>query len=394
MNATGAGGIVAIGFGPGSSSLLRRLEQAGLTGETRWPPSPRTGAEDRRPPTAEPAGRWLARRWPHVRAVVAVGACGLVTRLIAPLVGDKRRDPAVLVLDPGGRFVIPLLGGHGAGGEQLCHEIAALVDARAVLTGGSSTGGRLALDAFGRAWGWRRGTGAWDGLMVKAAGPAGVAVRQACGQPLWRDLEAARNLADGGTGHPAPDELVIDAELGPGCRWHPPCLWLGVGCERNTSLSLLERLVDRTLARAGLAPEAVAALATVTRKGDEAALLRLAERRQWPLRLFPAGELARVPVPHPSERVAREVGTPSVAEAAALLGASATPTAAPRLLVPKTIERPGPGERGAATLAVALARRQWAPGRGSLHLVGSGPGSLDLLTGDARRALAEATVWV
>jgi cobalt-precorrin 5A hydrolase/precorrin-3B C17-methyltransferase len=64
------------------------------------------------------------------------------------------------------------------------------------------------------------------------------------------------------------------------------------------------------------------------------------------------------------------------------------------LVVPKTIERAAPGERGAATLAVALASRQWAPQRGELHLVGSGPGQLDLLSGDARAALARATVWV
>jgi cobalt-precorrin 5A hydrolase/precorrin-3B C17-methyltransferase len=62
--------------------------------------------------------------------------------------------------------------------------------------------------------------------------------------------------------------------------------------------------------------------------------------------------------------------------------------------VPKRIERAAAGERGAATLAVALAERQWAPQRGALHLVGSGPGGLDLLSGDARRALATATVWV
>jgi cobalt-precorrin 5A hydrolase / precorrin-3B C17-methyltransferase len=62
--------------------------------------------------------------------------------------------------------------------------------------------------------------------------------------------------------------------------------------------------------------------------------------------------------------------------------------------VPKTIERAGAGERGAATLAVAQTPEQWSPSRGALHLVGSGPGRLDLLTGDARRALAAATVWV
>jgi cobalt-precorrin 5A hydrolase/precorrin-3B C17-methyltransferase len=84
------------------------------------------------------------------------------------------------------------------------------------------------------------------------------------------------------------------------------------------------------------------------------------------------------------------MGTASVAEAAALLAAG--PGA--RLLAAKQVLHGAEGERGAATLAVAQAREQWAPRRGRLHLVGSGPGRLDLLTPDARRALAEATVWV
>jgi cobalt-precorrin 5A hydrolase/precorrin-3B C17-methyltransferase len=191
---------------------------------------------------------------------------------------------------------------------------------------------------------------------------------------------------------------VIGHQLGNGCHWHPPCLWLGMGCERGTSRSVLTRLLERTLESHGLAAAAVAGLATLDRKNDEPALLEMSRRRGWPMRLFTAEELMPVPVPHPSAAVQRDVGTASVAEAAALLAARRhgrlnDETWAP-LLVEKTIERAGPGEQGAATLAIALAERQWAPHRGELHLVGSGPGRLDLLTADARRALARATVWV
>ncbi|MFO7629213.1 MAG: precorrin-3B C(17)-methyltransferase, partial [Prochlorococcaceae cyanobacterium] len=185
-------------------------------------------------------------------------------------------------------------------------------------------------------------------------------------------------------------DLVISHRLGPGCRWHPPCLWLGLGCERLSSTALLERLVDQTLSELGLAAEAVAGLASINRKGDEAALLALAERRGWPLQLWTAEQLGAVPVPNPSAAVAREMGTASVAEAAALLAAGPESF----LLKAKTIERAQPGERGAATLAIAQAASQWAPQRGALHLVGSGPGALDLLTPEARLALAEASVWV
>jgi cobalt-precorrin 5A hydrolase/precorrin-3B C17-methyltransferase len=380
--------IIALGFSPAAEAVLTQLEQAGLPQETR-----RDGDGE--------SGAWLAERWGEVSAVVAVGACGLVTRLIAPLLRDKQHDPAVVVVDPEGRYAIPLLGGHAAGGEGLALEIAGLLAGQAVLTGASGARGRLALDAFGSAWGWRRGTGDWRALMVQAAGGQPVVAAQESGLDLWRVLPAADGLVFGPVSDPQAGvgvaDLVVGHHVGAGCRWHPPCLWIGIGCERDTSESLLERLVQTALQEHDLAEDAVAGLASVTVKGDERGLLSLAERRGWPLRLYPADRLAAVPVPNPSAVVARELGTPSVAEAAALLAAAegnGEPFPSTPLLVPKRIGRASTGERGAATLAVALAGRQWAPGRGALHLVGSGPGGLNWLTGDARRALAASTVWV
>jgi cobalt-precorrin 5A hydrolase/precorrin-3B C17-methyltransferase len=370
------------------------------------------------------ASETLASAWPHSAGFVVVGATGLVTRLIAPLLQDKRRDPAVVVVDPLGRFAIPLLGGHGAGAEALSQRVAALLGGTAVLSGASSGSGRLALDAFGSQWGWRRGGGDWDALMRHGAAWDGrLPVRQEAGSRLWRQLPAAAPHGERSEGDqaspitPAPvttqlpaatpspaaapepatidaaaehRELLVTAGEGPGCRWHPPCLWLGIGCERGTDLALLERLVVEGLAAAQLAVAAVAGLASIDRKGDEPALLELAAKRGWPLRLFQAEQLAQVPVPNPSAVVAAEMGTASVAEAAALLAAGA----GAQLLLPKQIERRQAGENGAATLAICQALDQWAPQRGQLHLVGSGPGRLDLLTPAARQALASSSAWV
>jgi cobalt-precorrin 5A hydrolase/precorrin-3B C17-methyltransferase len=371
--------IWALGFSGSSTLLLDRLAQAGLV-------DGRVGPDDQ--PTPRDC---LVDQWPSAAAFVIVGACGLVTRLIAPLLTGKDSDPAVVVVDAEGRFAIPLLGGHAAGADRLSQRIAASFGGQAVLTGATTAAARLSLDSFGTAWGWRRGTGDWSALMHTAARESGpIAVEARHGSRRWLELPAAAGLHTGSSLETAHRDMVVDIQMGEGCRWHPPSLWLGLGCERNTSLSLLKRLVDQTLAELQLAPEAVAGLASIDRKADETALLALATERQWPVRWFAAASLANVPVPNPSPAVAKEMGTASVAEAAALLAAG--PGA--QLLQAKRIERTSGAEQGAATLAIALAESQWAPQRGQLHLVGSGPGSLDLLTGDARRALADATVWV
>ncbi len=370
-------GVWGLGFSPGAAKVLAQLEAAGvIQGQLDG-----SGA--------------LRELWPEAQAFVVVGACGLVVRQIAPLLQGKDQDPAVVVVDPKGTFAVPLLGAHQAGGDALSQRVAAVLDAQVVATGASSGAGRLALDSFGRPWGWRQGReGDWSALMQRSAQAAlPIRVHQEAGSRHWQELPAATGISLA-PALDSPDQpeanLRISHRQGPGCRWHPPCLWLGMGCERNTSVELLERLVDDTLHANGLAPEAVAGIASIDRKADEPALLELAQRRQWPLRWFSAAQLSAVAVPNPSATVAEEMGTASVAEAAALLGAG--PGAG--LLVPKTIRHRKGEERGAATLAIGLAEGQWSPTTGELHLVGSGPGRLDLLTPEARRVLAEASVWV
>ncbi|QFY43285.1 cobalamin biosynthesis protein [Candidatus Methylospira mobilis] len=94
---------------------------------------------------------------------------------------------------------------------------------------------------------------------------------------------------------------------------------LGLGCDRNASLDTLLQAIEQALSSAGLTPHDVAGVASIDRKNDETALLQAARQHDWPLHFFPAETLAQVPVPNPSETVRKYMGTPAVAEAAALL---------------------------------------------------------------------------
>src|SRR3954454_18517076 len=60
-------------------------------------------------------------------------------------------------------------------------------------------------------------------------------------------------------------------------------------------------------------------LATLDTRADEPGLVEAAARRGWRVDAYPSSVLAAVRVPSPSSRVAELVGTPSVAEAAALV---------------------------------------------------------------------------
>ncbi|MBH2009663.1 MAG: cobalamin biosynthesis protein [Xanthomonadaceae bacterium] len=98
---------------------------------------------------------------------------------------------------------------------------------------------------------------------------------------------------------------------------------LGLGCDRGTPAATIARAVNEALAAASLEAAQVQAIASITLKADEAGLLAFAAAQGWALSFYSPQQLATVPVPNPSETVRRYTGTPSVAEAAALLAAGA-----------------------------------------------------------------------
>ncbi|AXG77194.1 cobalamin biosynthesis protein [Streptomyces paludis] len=125
----------------------------------------------------------------------------------------------------------------------------------------------------------------------------------------------------------------------------PPALVVGIGASSGASADDVLALIARTLRDAGLPPESVVELATVETAAGRPAIVTAAARLGVPVRAYAAGLLARVAVPNPSAAPARAVGTPSVAEAAALACGGT-------LLVPKRKSAPD-GRRAGVTCAVA-----------------------------------------
>ncbi|KOG85395.1 cobalamin biosynthesis protein [Streptomyces varsoviensis] len=102
---------------------------------------------------------------------------------------------------------------------------------------------------------------------------------------------------------------------------HAASLFVGLGASSGATVAEVLGLIGRALAEAGAGPGDVAALATAEAKAADAALTAAAARLGVELRGYGTGALGRVAVPHPSGRALAAVGTPSVAEAAALLAA-------------------------------------------------------------------------
>jgi cobalt-precorrin 5A hydrolase / precorrin-3B C17-methyltransferase len=307
--------------------------------------------------------REIADAWRECDALVCFLATGAAVRLLAPLLQGKDVDPGVVCVDEALRFAVPVLGGHAGGANALAARVSEVLATTPVVTTATDAVGIPGLDTLG----WPV-EGAVSTVTRALLDGDGVRLEADATWPLpalLLDDEAEHVLL-------VTDRLVALDPLTAVLR--PPSLVLGIGASRGVSADELEHLASRALHDAGLSEESVALVASVDAKADEAGLLELCARRGWELVTHPAGELADVEVPHPSDAPLRALGTPSVAEAAASLHGE--------LVVTK---------QKSAMATVAVARR--SP-RGRLALVGLGPGARDLLTPRAVDELRRASVVV
>ncbi|WAL61584.1 precorrin-3B C(17)-methyltransferase [Thermocoleostomius sinensis] len=370
----------------------------------------------------------LTSLWQTHRSLVFCLATGAVVRLIAPYLQNKAIDPAVVVVDGTGRFVISLCSGHQGGADALTRTIAAHLGATPVLTGGSTSVGLPAIDQLGIPFGWTRGSGDWTGVSAAVARQAPIQVIQEAGNTLWQQHLPSNHpfLFEGdtveGTASPPEPAQVPLANPSPQARiwispiqrrfapestmpkvqWHPRVLWIGIGCERGTSRQLIETAIHEVCRAYHLAEGSIAGIATIDLKANEPGIIELCRDRRWPLRCFSAEQLRVVAVPTPSTIVAAEVGTPSVAEAAAMLASAAVRVEnqeagswepGSNLRVTKKIVR-DPEQAGAVTVAIAEADQEYTGRSGQLWLVGTGPGQLSQMTQAAQAAITQADVVI
>jgi len=310
-------------------------------------------------PYEGPVADRIGALWGRHERLLLLMPVGVAVRAIAPLLSDKRTDPGIVALDEAGRYAVSIAGGHLGGANALAREVARMVGGEAVVTTASDIHGLPALDLLGSERGWTVANP--DALTAAAAALVNgerVAAFQEAGARTWLSYPEAAVLDYVTRIEDLDDPTIVTAlvithrrsEAFPsGVRdkattviYHPPCLSVGLGCERGVSERELAAAVEGVLADHGLALAAVRDLASIEVKRAEAGLLAYAATLGRPLRFFDATELNSVPVRNPSRAALAAVGAHGVAEPAALLAAGTR-----ALLVEKSV-------RGRVTVAVAL----------------------------------------
>ena len=268
----------------------------------------------------EPLGlcEWTATHFRTGNGLVFVGAAGIAVRAVAPHVNSKATDPAVVVVDEGGRFAVPLLSGHLGGANDLARAIGKVCGAAPVLTTATDVNGIFAVDE----WAKRQNCAIPDTGKVKEISGlllSGGTVRLRSDWPITGEPPSGVRM----TAEEDYDVLLsLRAEGKDVLRLVPRIAVLGVGCKRGTPHEAMEAALERLLEKSGLCTQAICAAATIDLKSDEPGLLAFCATHGWPLVTYSAEELRRAAGEFTASAfVERVTGVDNVCERAAVLAA-------------------------------------------------------------------------
>ena len=335
----------------------------------------------------------VGKLWKEFDAFVFIGAMGICVRTIAPYIKDKHEDPAVVCVDSMGLNAISVLSGHIGGANDLAREVASLIGAREVITTQSDNAGLWALDTLEERFDWPVASDIED--------------MQECifafvnRQPTALLLEAR----DEGTDYlekTLPDHVTIIDDISeadpkkyklliivsPFIRYAPEgmlelhftpmvgTIGFGVAHEPENFYEIYDEIAE-AFADRGILPCAHQ-FCTIDVKKNEPFVDLLVMDYQEEVKFFTAEELSQIDVPNPSAIVQKHVGTPSVCEAAAILGSNHG-----KLIIPKV-----KGKNWTAALAIDY--KHLREKQGHIEIVGAGPGDPDLVSVRGRKMLERA----
>lgn len=263
---------------------------------------------------------WTAAQFAQSDALVFVGAVGIAVRAIAPHCRSKATDPAVVVLDECGRFAIPLLSGHLGGANDLARRLAKACGAVPVITTATDANGVFAVDEWAK---HQHCLVAEPARIKKVSGAllAGRTVRFASGWPIQGTPPAGVEPA--GDAVQASFALTITPTMTPNAlHIIPRIAVLGIGCKRGTPADKLADAFAAFCAETKLAPQSIAAAASIDLKKDELGLAEFGQKQGWPVTFYAADELRAAPgqFAH-SDFVQSITGVDNVCERAAVLAA-------------------------------------------------------------------------
>lgn len=276
----------------------------------------------------------IAELYKNNDAVICIFSLGAVIRLIAPYLGDKKTDPAVIVLDDKANFVISALSGHLGGANELANELAKKLGATAVITTAADVNKTIPVDLVGRKFGWNIDD---DSTVTKVSAhmvnDEKIGVYQDAGERNWWDGDLPKNVttydalekleqSDSKGFLIISDKKITGKILKNAVVYRPKTLVVGVGLHGNTTKEKILEGLNACLEKFNLSSKAVAKFASLKKPQEINSLVEAAKEFGVSVEYFEREELSKVRIPNPSVMVEAFEGTASVSEAASILSSN------------------------------------------------------------------------
>ncbi|MGF7117403.1 cobalt-precorrin 5A hydrolase [Methanobacterium oryzae] len=221
--------------------------------------------------------------------IIGIMATGIMVRSICTYIKDKIHDPAVLVMDDNGKYVISLLSGHLGGANDIAVKIAGFIGARPVITTATDTHGKIGIDTLARKYHLRID----DPKMIKFINSALVngevpdlyvpkKFSFIFNDPLVRNSYNKFESPNNDIQISFDDKkLILKSKK----------IVLGIGARKNISTNKVQNAIKKAMDILNLPIERIDTISTAEIKKDETGIIESAEDLQIPLEIIPLDRL-------------------------------------------------------------------------------------------------------
>ena len=260
--------------------------------------------------------KWVGEIFYQYDIIIFVCACGIAVRGIAPYVKDKFTDPAVIVIDETGSFLIPILSGHIGGANKYACILAEFTGGQAVITTSTDINNKFAVDIFAKK----------NNLMI---------CNKECLKHISSYVLSGENIGffcDGNVKGKIPEYIIENARAGfvisiykkrlfdETLNLVPKKISLGIGCRKNTPAEDIEFAVKKTFEDKGIFFEAIKNAGTIDIKQNEKGMLKFFNKFNIPVEFFSAFDLEKACGEFKSSKFVKDItGVDNVCERAAAL---------------------------------------------------------------------------
>jgi len=340
------------------------------------------------------ASSFLKEEFNNYQSFIFVGALGICVRAIAPLLKDKKSDPAVICIDAMGQFVQSVVSGHVGGANELCKHIARITGAMPVISTQSDNTDLWSLDVINNKFDWKveYKHSSLNSIISAFVNNSKTALLLEARDKGTSYLESTKpDFVDVFYGV---DEIVEkDYELIiavspyihkfeiPTLYYRPQMLHIGAGCRKDCNPQGVVDYIIQDLENHNLSSKSVKTVSTIDIKKDEAVVNELADTFGTKALIYTSDDLRGIEVPNPSEKVFEVTGSYGVAESCALKSSENT-----NVIIEK--QKCKLSEGNDFTYAVSLDK--FSERKGFIEIVGAGPGDPELVSVRGKRFLQMA----